>query len=103
MASGERAARTLKSFRVRRFIREDVMSKISLSRRRVLLASGAVGLVAALRAQSAAAAEESTIRLFRVNVPEEQLVDLRRRIAATRWPDKETVADASQGVPLAKL
>ena len=41
------------------------------------------------------------VRPFRINVPEEELVDLRRRIAATRWPDKETVADQSQGVPLA--
>ncbi len=41
------------------------------------------------------------IRPFHVEVPEEDLVDLRRRIAATRWPEKETVADASQGVPLA--
>ena len=38
-----------------------------------------------------------------VSVPDEQLVDLRRRIAATRWPDRETVADRSQGVQLAKL
>ena len=43
------------------------------------------------------------IRPFRVNVPDEQLVDLRRRIAATRWPDQETVTDQSQGVQLAKL
>jgi pimeloyl-ACP methyl ester carboxylesterase len=41
------------------------------------------------------------IRPFRVEVPEEDLADLRRRLAATRWPDKETVADSSQGVPLA--
>ena len=33
------------------------------------------------------------IRAFHVNVPEDQLVELRRRIAATRWPDKETVSD----------
>jgi pimeloyl-ACP methyl ester carboxylesterase len=43
------------------------------------------------------------VRPFRVNVPEAQLVDLRRRISATRWPDKETVDDRSQGAPLAKL
>jgi pimeloyl-ACP methyl ester carboxylesterase len=43
------------------------------------------------------------IRPFRINVPEENLVDLRRRIAATRWPDKETVADESQGVQLATI
>jgi len=43
------------------------------------------------------------VRPFRVGVPEEDLVELRRRIAATRWPDKETVDDRSQGVQLAKL
>jgi hypothetical protein len=40
---------------------------------------------------------------FRINVPEEELVDLRRRIAATRWPEKETVEDQSQGVQLATI
>jgi pimeloyl-ACP methyl ester carboxylesterase len=44
-----------------------------------------------------------TIRPFRVSVPEEALVDLRKRIAATRWPDRETVADQSQGVQLATM
>src|ERR671932_531337 len=43
------------------------------------------------------------VRPFRVDVPEEDLVDLRRRINATRWPDKETVADRSQGAQLASL
>jgi len=43
------------------------------------------------------------IRPFRINVPEEDLADLRRRIAATRWPEKETVADQSQGVQLATI
>jgi len=43
------------------------------------------------------------IRSFRIEVPEEQLADLRRRIAATRWPTKELVADRSQGVQLATL
>ncbi len=46
------------------------------------------------------AAADSAIRPFRVNVPESDLEDLRRRIAATRWPDRETVADQSQGVQL---
>jgi pimeloyl-ACP methyl ester carboxylesterase len=40
------------------------------------------------------------IRAFQVDVPEDELVDLRRRIAATRWPEKETVGDATQGVQL---
>lgn len=46
---------------------------------------------------------DAAIRPFRANVPEEALVDLRRRVAATRWPDRETVTDRSQGVQLAKL
>src|SRR5215208_2862207 len=44
-----------------------------------------------------------TIRSFRVNVPEEALVDLRRRIAATRWPERENVSDFSQGAQLGKI
>jgi hypothetical protein len=47
--------------------------------------------------------EGSTIRPFRVNVAEEDLVDLRRRLAMTRWPEAETVADPSQGVRLATM
>src|SRR5262245_8581265 len=50
-----------------------------------------------------AAAEDQSIRPFKVQVPQAALDDLRRRIAATRWPDKETVADQSQGAQLAKL
>ena len=49
------------------------------------------------------AAEDQSIRPFKVQVPQAALDDLRRRIAATRWPDKETVADQSQGAQLAKL
>jgi pimeloyl-ACP methyl ester carboxylesterase len=41
------------------------------------------------------------VRPFHIHVPEEALVDLRRRINATKWPERETVADASQGVQLA--
>ena len=43
------------------------------------------------------------IRPFTVNVPQSALDDLRRRVAATRWPDRETVADQSQGVQLERL
>jgi pimeloyl-ACP methyl ester carboxylesterase len=50
-----------------------------------------------------AAAEASAIRPFRVNVSEDALVDLRNRVLATRWPDKETVTDQSQGVQQAKI
>jgi pimeloyl-ACP methyl ester carboxylesterase len=43
------------------------------------------------------------VRPFRAQIPDEALADMKRRIRATRWPDKETVADASQGAQLAKL
>jgi pimeloyl-ACP methyl ester carboxylesterase len=43
------------------------------------------------------------IRPFDIDVPDEALDDLRRRITATNWPEKETVADQSQGVPLAMI
>src|SRR5881394_277282 len=43
------------------------------------------------------------IRTFSINIAEEQIDDLRRRIAATRWPERETVADDSQGVRLATM
>src|ERR671920_83286 len=48
--------------------------------------------------------EEVAVRDFpTIDVPEEELDDLRRRILATRWPEKEPVADFSQGVPLATM
>jgi pimeloyl-ACP methyl ester carboxylesterase len=46
---------------------------------------------------------DTATRPFRVSVPESDLVDLRRRIAATRWPSQELVNDRSQGVQLATL
>ena len=47
--------------------------------------------------------DKHAIRAFHVSIPEEALVDLRRRISATRWPDRETVTDQSQGPQLATL
>jgi pimeloyl-ACP methyl ester carboxylesterase len=81
------------------------MSEISLlpARRSLLAMSAAAGALSLLPAHLAAAADGNAIRPFRVNVPEADLVDLRRRVLATRWPAKETVADQSQGVQLAKL
>ncbi|MCW3477284.1 epoxide hydrolase N-terminal domain-containing protein [Limobrevibacterium gyesilva] len=79
----------------------------SLPNRRDLLAastaSAAAGWLNVLPVGAAKAAEGDAIRPFRVNIPEEELVDLRGRIAATRWPDRETVNDQSQGIRLAKL
>ena len=50
-----------------------------------------------------AVTESDSIRPFRVNIPDEKLTELRRRIRATQWPEKETVTDDSQGVPLATM
>ncbi|GAB7542960.1 hypothetical protein CS8_026290 [Cupriavidus sp. 8B] len=47
--------------------------------------------------------DKTAIRPLRLHAPESQLIDLRRRIKATRWPDRETVNDNSQGVPLAMI
>ena len=76
--------------------------------RRQLLGMAAMGITVAGAAslfpsQLAAAPAADAIRPFRVHVSEEQLADLRRRIAATRWPDQETVNDGSQGPQLAKF
>jgi pimeloyl-ACP methyl ester carboxylesterase len=74
--------------------------------RRDFLTAAASGVAAAgagdlLSGRSVAAADNGVIHPFRVNVPDQDLVDLRRRVLATRWPDKETAADESQGVRLA--
>jgi pimeloyl-ACP methyl ester carboxylesterase len=51
-------------------------------------------------AKPSATSEDDSIRPFHIDIPAEQLADLRRRLAATRWPDQETVPDQSQGVRL---
>jgi pimeloyl-ACP methyl ester carboxylesterase len=56
-----------------------------------------VGAAAAVAQQSA----DTSIRRFQYHASDAQLADLKRRILATRWPEKEPVADTSQGVPLA--
>ncbi|MGB2597285.1 MAG: epoxide hydrolase family protein [Pseudolabrys sp.] len=63
----------------------------------------AAATLSLLPENAAGATENSAIRPFRINVPDDQLVDLRRRIVATRWPDRETVNDRSQGVQLAEF
>jgi hypothetical protein len=59
--------------------------------------------MSATEAPQQAASARTAIRPFHVDVPEADLAELRRRIHATRWPDRETVTDDSQGVPLAML
>src|SRR5687767_2335191 len=77
----------------------------SPSRRDLLATAAAAGAVGLLAGYPGAIAGEAAdaLRPFSVHVPEADIVDMRRRIAATRWPDRETVDDWSQGVPLARL
>lgn len=60
-------------------------------------------LSSAQKGPSANISSAEEIRPFHVSIPESALVDLRKRILATRWPEKETVTDQSQGVPLATI
>lgn len=78
-------------------------ASLSPTRRSLLATSAAVAAVGLLPAELRAAVADTAIRPFRVNVPEADIVDLRRRIAATRWPDRETVTDRSQGAQLEKI
>jgi pimeloyl-ACP methyl ester carboxylesterase len=85
-----------------------VAETVDQDRRKLLFGAAAIGLTTTAVASiisidSARAATGGAIRPFHITVPEAALVDLRRRLAATRWPDKETVADDSQGVQLATL
>jgi len=73
------------------------------ARRSFLATLAAAGAMELLPRTLFAASADNAIRPFRVHIADAALVDLRRRLAATRWPAKETVDDASQGVPLAKL
>ena len=76
--------------------------------RRKLLTTAAMGMAAAgaatvFPATAATVATDTAIRPFRIHIPDKDIVDLRHRLAATRWPEKETVADGTQGVPLATM
>jgi pimeloyl-ACP methyl ester carboxylesterase len=72
-------------------------------RREVIAASAAVAASGLILTPARATTPSEAVRPFRINVPEAELVELRRRIVATRWPDRETVTDDSQGVPLAMM
>ena len=65
-----------------------------------IAAAGAASIFPAFRSNAALSAE---IRPFRVHFPEETLVDLRRRVSATKWPSQENVKDATQGVQFATM
>src|SRR6516164_3612443 len=74
-----------------------------LDRRTVLAASAAAAASSMMPAQAQTGTTRDAIRSFQINVPDADLAELRRRIKATRWPDRETVGDESQGVQLATM
>lgn len=92
-------------------VRQFALARRAMSGAAVLAAIGFAGAMqpvfAADSAPKAAAAQrpsaDESIRPFKVHVPQRQLDDLRKRIAATRWPDKETVNDESQGIQTARV
>jgi len=75
----------------------------SINRRQLLstvLISAAAGTANLLPPHLSSALADDSIRPFRINISDEQLADLRRRLAMTRWSDRETVMDQSQGARL---
>ena len=62
-----------------------------------------VAVISGIAVKLRAATEDQSIRPFHFSASKEALADMRKRIAATKWPDKETVTDASQGVQLATI
>jgi hypothetical protein len=73
------------------------------TRRAILAASVAAGAISLTPTILRAASEIGSVNPFRIDIPQEALDDLRRRITATRWPDRETLTDQSQGVLRAML
>src|SRR6516164_9564108 len=75
----------------------------------VMTGAAQLGLTGLVEAQSGTettkvtAGTSDSIRPFRVNIPDADLADLKRRILATKWPERENVPDASQGVQLATI
>ena len=79
------------------------MSNTSSPTRRSILATAAIVGAASVLPRTLRAAAGDEIRPFSINISEEEIADLRRRVKASRWPQRETVADASQGVQLATM
>jgi pimeloyl-ACP methyl ester carboxylesterase len=81
--------------------RQNVITRAAIAS--LAVAAVMLPVVAGDAPRSVAREDANAIRPFRVNVPKAALTDLRRRLAATRWPTKELVKDRSQGVQLATL
>lgn len=88
----------------------DKIKPSGISRRQLIIGSALGTLALNMTGRSVSAAERLTrilddneVHPFRIAIPESELADLRYRLIRTRWPDKETVADSSQGLQLEKL
>jgi pimeloyl-ACP methyl ester carboxylesterase len=95
--SADRVAKVLEAGRLTR------RSLLGVSAAAGALGLGLSGVATDAPAAPVASVSGEALRPFRVSFPDEALVDLRRRIAATRWPTQETVTDASQGVRLVTM
>jgi len=84
----------------RRFVEAAAAGVAAVSLSRLAFAETNPSIVSVTKAANG---DNDAIRPLRVHVPEAQLSDLRRRVRATRWPERETVSDDSQGVPLAMM
>jgi pimeloyl-ACP methyl ester carboxylesterase len=78
-------------------------SSPSLPNRRTVLAASAAAGAASVLPASMSAATDSAIRPFRFKASDKDLADLKRRVEATKWPEKEIVVDDTQGVQLATM
>jgi len=88
-------------------VKSPITTKSSITKREFVAAALAVG-ASGIPAADAASAQsawpsEAPVRPFRMSFPDEALAELRRRVTATRWPDKEQVEDTTQGVQLATM
>jgi pimeloyl-ACP methyl ester carboxylesterase len=85
----------------------DPLEGVDIDRRNLLKTAAAgiavAGAASLLPNTSAFSQEREDIQPFRIEIPEDQLVDLRRRLVATRWPSRELVDDRSQGIQLQTL
>ncbi|HWJ69568.1 MAG TPA: epoxide hydrolase [Sphingobium sp.] len=79
------------------------VSDLSTSRRRFLAASAAAGAIGLMPTPLLAQAGSGSVRPFKINIPDQVIADLRRRLASVRWPARENVPDDSQGVQLGRL
>ncbi|MFS3137153.1 epoxide hydrolase family protein [Gluconacetobacter sacchari] len=76
---------------------------LPLTRRTLLAGMAAASALRAVPVAAQAGVKSEAIRPFRVDIPDDEIIGLRRRLAETRWPMRETVTDQSQGVELARL